>query len=194
MKKVLYCFLAQIGLFTVAHGYIEECGVEHNTCITTALTAGYVFKRDCLFQEIYGHGIVNVLTADGCYYFSNPWGLGAKISYWRASGRTTFVGKRSHVQEVPVTFYLRRLKEFRCRLSAYASLGGGFIWMQEKSCLGKIKHTYGIGEAEIGMSWPFWWCGSMTGAFRYLFPRQCFRRQKIDVGGFDLRAGFEFKF
>lgn len=194
MKKRIYCLLILMSLVTAAQGYTEEYEWEDDTRVTTALTAGYVFKHDCLFEEIYGHGIVNVITADGCYYVRKPWGIGAKISYWRASGRTTFLQKRTHLQEIPLTFYLRRLKEFRCGLKMYGSLGGGLIWIKEKSYQGSVHDTIGIGEAEFGLSYALWRRINFTSAFRYLFPRQCKYTKKNDVGGFDLRGGFEFQF
>ena len=58
----------------------------------------------------------------------------------------------------------------------------------------KIKLHKGIGEAEIGLNYPLCKHLNLTTAFRYLFPRQCLGDVKIDVGGFDLRAGLELFF
>lgn len=164
-------------------------------CFSGALTAGYVFKHnDCAFKKVYGHGLVNIITADGCYYPWECWGIGGKVSYWRAHGRTTFLKQCTHLQEVPLTFYLRRIEDFRCGLQLYASLGGGVIWMKEKSYLGHVKRHKGIGEVEVGLNYPMWHCLNFTSAFRYLFPRQSESCKKVDVGGFDLRAGIELPF
>ncbi len=193
MKKIIFPFLCIFSsLLPISlSGSTEQQG----SCFSTAFSAGYVFKHnDCIFKEVYGHGIVNVITADGCYYPCEQWGIGAKISYWRAHGRTTFLKKCSLLQEVPLTFYLRRMKDFRCGLQLYASLGGGIIWIKEKSYLGDLHLHKGIGEAEIGMNYPIWRCVNITSAFRYLFPRQSHCGTKMDVGGFDLRAGIGFQF
>jgi hypothetical protein len=168
---------------------------RHNH-FTGAFTAGYVFKHDDQFKRVYGPGIINVITGDGCYSWCQRWGVGAKVSYWMAHGRTTFFQRETFIQEVPVTAYLRLMKNFRWGLRLYASLGGGALWVQEKSYLGCNSKWHGIGEAEIGMNYSLHHRLNFTSAFRYLFPREtvcgtpCER--KVDVGGFDLRAGFSF--
>lgn len=166
---------------------------EQDSCFATAFTAGFVFKHDdCTFKEVYGRGIVNIITADGCYYFCKPWGIGAKVSYWRAHGCTMLLKQCSLLQEVPLTFYLRRIRDFQCGLQLYASLGGGVIWLKEKSYLGHVNFHKGVGEVEVGLNYPICHCLNVTGAFRYLFPRECQAGKKVDVGGFDLRAGIAF--
>lgn len=191
MKTIIFPFLLIFLLLPVS----LFGSTEQDLCsFSSAFSAGYVFKHDHLFKEVYGHGIVNIITADGCYYPWEQWGIGAKISYWRAHGRTTFLHKRSLLQEVPLTFYLRKIKDVRCNLQLYASLGGGVIWIKEKSYLGDQHLHKGIGEAEIGMNYLVWRCLNFTSAFRYLFPRQKHCGSKMDVGGFDLRAGIEFQF
>ena len=160
-----------------------------------AVTAGYVFKNnDDRFKDVYGHGVINAITGDFCYYPWERWGLGAKISYWRKKGRTSFLQLRSIIQEVPVTFYARLIKRFDCKLNLYASLGGGFIWLKEKSYLGTVRLTKGIGEVEVGLYYPIWRRLNITGAFRYLFPPQSHSCEKVRFGGFDLRAGIGFSF
>lgn len=188
MKKIIFL----LSLFpTIAMGTTIDI---HDTNFTGALTAGFVFKHnDHVFKEVYGVGIANAITADGCYRFWKHWAMGAKISYWLIHGHTTLFKRSSFIQEVPITAYVRGIYDLRCNLQLYASLGGGAIWLHEKSYLGKISFWKGIGEAEIGFNYPVWHCMTITSAFRYLFPRQSHCGScKIDVGGFDLRAGLGF--
>ena len=192
MKKTFLLFLVSWSLVTVA--VYGDALQKRDACLTTAFTAGYVFKQDCIFKEVYGHGLVNIITADACYYPWELWGLGAKVSYWRAHGRTTFLKQCSFLHEVPLTFYVRRITDFMCGLQAYASLGGGLVWIKEKSYLGKVRQHAGIGEVEFGLSYPLWRCIDITGALRYLFPRRSEWGQKVEVGGLDLRAGIGFSF
>lgn len=168
--------------------------LEHKKSWFTAITAGYVFKHDCAFKNVYGHGIVNVITADGCYYPWKHWGVGAKVSYWRAKGRTTFLRQRTLLQEMPFVIYLRGRKEFQCRLQLYGSLGGGIAWIKEKSYLPTERLHKGIGEVEIGINYPLWRCINIAGALRYLFPPQKQLCETIDIGGVDVRAGIGFSF
>lgn len=199
MKKIIFfsffiflSFLSNLSARQFDYVAFEE---EQDPCFTTAVSAGFVFKHDdCTFKEVYGHGIVNVITVDGCYYLCNPWGIGAKISYWRAKGCTTFLKQCSLIQEVPFTFYLRRITDFQCGVQLYASLGGGVIWTKEKSYLGCVKLHKAIGEVEVGLNYPVWCDLNITGAFRYLFPRQSQAGKKIDIGGCDLRAGLAYDF
>ncbi len=168
--------------------------VERRKRDFTAFSAGYVFKNDCAFKDVYGHGMINAITADFCYYPWKHWGFGGKLSYWRAKGHTTFLEQCTLAQEVPVTLYLRAMKEFQCRLQLYGSLGGGFAWIKEKSYLGNV-HTYkGIGELEVGLNYPLWRYINVVGAARYIFPPQKQSGDTIDVGGVDLRAGIGFVF
>ena len=168
-----------------------------DTCFTGAFTAGYVFKyNDCWFKEVYGTGMVNAITFDGCY---NPWeyvGFGTKVSYWLAKGETTFQKRSTHLYEVPWTFYVRGMGHLKCNLRLYGSLGGGPVWIKEKSYLGTVSVTKGLGEAEIGAVYPVWSHLIVTGAFRLLFPCQslCDGGPTVNIGGCDLRAGIGFAF
>jgi len=194
MKKIMF-FPYFLVLCAVLITFSNTASENANSCcFNTAFTAGYVFKHDCRFKEVYGHGVVNAITGDICYYPWEVWGVGAKLSYWRAKGRTNFLKLRSIIQEVPVTLYARRIKDFNCCLQLYASLGGGFVWVKEKSYLGTAKAYKGIGEVEVGLNYPIWCCMNLTTAFRYLFPSQCYSGKKANVGGFDLRAGIGFSF
>lgn len=195
MKKILFFFIALLPLVPL-HLYGND--VEKDNKYDLAFSAGYVFKTESQFKDVYGHGIINALTGDFCYYRWDVWGLGAKISYWRKKGRTSFLQQRSIIQQVPITFYARRVKRFDSGLQLNASLGAGLIWTKEKSYLGKVKQTKGIGEVEVGLQYPIWRSLNIVGAFRYLFPKQ---RQSKDcgcdrvvVGGLDLRAGLGFSF
>lgn len=191
MKNSIFLVIASL---VVSMNLCGETDALDNPCFTTALTAGYAFKRDCIFKEVYNHGVVNAITADGCYYPWDLWGIGAKVSYWRAHGRTTFLKKCTLLQEVPFTVYARRMFNVLCDLRLYASLGAGFVWMKEESYLGRVRTVKGVGEIEVGATYPLWRCLGITGAFRYLFPRQKQCGQKVQVGGYDLRAGLELAF
>ena len=192
MKKIRV-ILTCVFISGVSAGAAKDGDEKQDYRLSTALTAGFVFKHDdCIFKQVYGRGIVNVITADNCYYFWKPLGVGAKISYWRAHGCTTFLRQCSFLQEIPLTFYLRALADLDCGLQLYASLGGGVIWIREKSYLGCVRLHKGIGEVEAGLHYPLAGCFNVTGAFRYLFPRQTLCGQKTDVGGFDVRAGIAF--
>ena len=168
----------------------------HATYYTTALTSGYVFKQGDNSKKVYGHGIVDVLTFDNCYYPLKHLGVGAKLSYWRGTGHTDFLRMPTLLQQVPVTFYLRGMKEFDCHVRLYGSFGGGVTWVQEKSYLGNTSSAKGLGEIEVGLGWSFWRFLSLTAAVRYLFPPQSVHhsQHKVDVGGCDLRAGIECAF
>ncbi len=200
MKKIMFCF-------SLCMLFISSLLLSKNTEIeslpyTLAFSSGYVFKNDCLFKDIYGFGAINVITTDFCYYPWHVWGLGAKVSYLRAKGHTSFLSFCTLMQEVPVTFYARRAHNFDCGLQLYGSLGGGFALIKEKSYLATITAYKGVGEIEVGLHYKLWECLNFTSAFRYLFPRQFLNcnkceaaeHTKIDVGGCDLRAGFSFLF
>jgi hypothetical protein len=193
MKQILYSSFC-ILLFGVATQFLADHYETQSSCFDAAFSAGYVFKNDDRFKDVYGHGMVNVITGDGCFY---PWehgGIGAKLSYWRATGKTTFLKFHSLLQEVPVTVYVRGRKNFECDVQLYGSLGAGFAWIQEKSYLGNVRFYKAIGELEVGFNYPICPCVNITTAVRYLFPPQSRLGERIDVGGFDLRAGIGFSF
>lgn len=193
MKKII-CLLFVLCVSTInvfAPRILSEADSPRGTF---ALTTGYLFKNDCRFKEVYGHGMQNIITADLVSYPWNFWGMGLKASYLHAIGKTTFLQFCTKLQEVPLTFSFRRLLVFKHNIEMYASLGGGFTWIHEKSYLECIKMYKGIGDVEVGFNYPIYKCLKLTTAFRYLFPPQCFCRLNIDVGGVDLRAGFLFEF
>ena len=189
MKKII-CLILLLGSTYIFSNPKKE------PRFSTALTAGYVFKNESNFKNVYGPGVANAITADLCYYFYHKWGLGTKVSYWLNHGKTTLLKQRTDLQEVPLTFYIRRAHDFDCGLRIYLSLGGGVIWLKEKSYLGSEKLTKGIGEVEIGLNYTIWRFIGITGAFRYLFPSQSQHHhgKKVEVGGLDLRAGIGFSF
>lgn len=193
MKRTVH-FLLSVFLLLLSLDALAHESQEKSSSFVTAASAGYVFKNDCTFKDVYGHGMVDVLTVDGCYYPWEMWGFGAKVSYWRAHGKTTFLKECTLLQEVPVTVYARIMKEFNSGLQLYASLGGGFTWIKEKSYFGNVHIYKGIGEIETGIYYPVWRCVNITGAFRYLFPPQNQQGHTIDVGGCDLRVGIGFSF
>lgn len=174
--------------------YAYRSTSEQDTCFSTAFSAGYVFKHDCAFKQVYGKGMINAITADACYYPWNSWAFGAKVSYWRSSGHTTFLCQRTLAQQVPVTLYVKKVKEFACRLRTYLSLGGGIAWIQEKSYLSCVSVHKGIAEVEVGLHYNLWNCLEIMGAVRYLFPRQSRCCVTVDVGGADLRTGLGVSF
>lgn len=195
MKKILNFLLLFSCLLSTRAVSAVIASKNADSRFTKALTAGYVFKSDCAFKQVYGPGIVNVITGDWCYYPWDMFGIGAKLSYWRAKGETSSLRRDSLIQEVPFTAYLRGRKDVGCNLELYASLGGGGIWIKEKSYLGKAHKTKGIGEAELGLNYSM--CGrwNFTSAFRYLFPYQGINgSNKIAVGGYELRGGIGYSF
>lgn len=190
MKKIIFLLL----LFTTTFHSLNSC----ENSFYTNFSAGYVFKHDTDFKEVYGSGLANLITADFCYSRCGKWGIGTKVSYWRAHGKTTFLKQRTTLKEIPLTFYLRAIKDI-CSLQMYASLGGGIVWIKEKSYLGERKIHKGVGEAEIGLNYMVRECFNLTSALRYLFPAQrvCKKNvcdHKIDIGGLDLRLGIGFSF
>ncbi len=195
-KNIFTIFLFTVSALCTSSFCLAAQEEEENCSFSSvAFTTGYVFKHDHIFKEVYGHGIQNVITADACYYPKELWGIGAKLSYWRARGKTTFYKQCTCLREIPLTFYLRRLFDSCYEgLQGYASLGAGAIFIKEKSYLGRVKRTKGIGELELGFNYQT--CGDLdiTGAFRYLFPREKIRGQKHDVGGFDFRAGIGYSY
>jgi hypothetical protein len=193
MKKILYFSFFMLLLGAGAE-LVAESSEREPSCFDLDFTAGYAFKNDSRFKEVYGHGMINMITGDGCFY---PWkhgGIGAKMSYWRTKGKTTFMEYRSIIREIPVTVYARGRKNFSCGLELHGSLGAGFAWIKEKSYLGHVQFYKGLGELEAGLRYPIWRCIEFTAAVRYLFPPQVFRCEKVDVGGVDLRAGIGFSF
>lgn len=160
-----------------------------------AFTTGYVFKHDKNdFRDNFNNGIQNIITVDGCYYFLPNIGVGTKVSYWSTKKHGTFLNNPAKLQEVPLTFYLRTLVYPGKSLQLYTSLGGGAIFLVEKELQKTVKESKGIGEFEIGLNLFLMQNLAITGAFRYLFPRETFNKQKADIGGFDLRAGIGFSF
>ncbi|MCX5924596.1 MAG: hypothetical protein NTZ68_04185 [Candidatus Dependentiae bacterium] len=195
MKKIIWFFVFLYvcipSLKLAAHLKLSDA---ESPKFSSAFTAGYVFKNDCRFKDVYGLGMVNVITGDFVYYPWDFWGLGLKTSYWRAKGRTTLLNLCTKLEEIPLTFTVKRLVIFKHDIEFYGSLGGGVVWMREKSELECVKMLKGIGEVEIGLNYPICNHFKFTTAFRYLFPRQYVGCSKIDVGGADLRAGFELVF
>lgn len=192
MKKIL--FLSYCILSSTLSPHLLGNTTEDTKPYSIAFSAGYVFKHDHVFKQVYGHGIPNLITVDSCYYPWDLWGIGVKVGFWRAKGHTTFLKQHTLLHQIPLTFYLRRIKDFQCGLQAYASLGGGIVWIKEKSYLGRAHRHKGIGELEVGINYPLWCSTNVTGAFSYLFPHQFQSCKKADVGGFELRAGIEFSF
>ncbi len=185
MKKYLFLLT-----FFISSAWGEE-SCSHNN-FDFALSSGYIWKNDPYFKKVYGSGIPDIITADACYYPWHHWGFGIKTSYWHATGKTTYLKKKTHLQEVPLIFYVRA--KTGNHLQAYASLGGGAIFVTEKSYLGKAKDTVGIGEAEVGINYLPCKHFYITGAFRYLFPKTTINKERYNFGGYGLRAGLGFSY
>lgn len=190
MKKILLVSIAFLSVITC----IVSAAQEDYTRWSTALTSGYVFKHNARFKQVYGQGIVNILTGDGYYYFCEHWGLGAIIGYWRAQGATNFLQQPTLLQQVPATIAGKGKYEFDCGVQLYGALGAGFIWTKENSYLDNTGFFKGIGTLEAGITYSVYHCFEITGAFRYLFPPQKQAYHTVDIGGCDLRAGIEFSF
>lgn len=210
MKKIVFCVMiaATLGIQSeealvvtteesaVIATKAPECAIESccSPCRVVAFTAGYVFKpHDAIFRDVYGVGMGNIITIDMNQRVWEYLSFGAKVSYWLAAGHTTFVRRRAILQEIPLTAYIRAQKDTCHGFSLYASIGGGAVWSHEKSYLGKTSFWKGIGEAEVGLNYP-WRCVQLTTACRYLFPRQKIGINKATVGGVDLRAGIGISF
>jgi len=164
--------------------------------IDVAVTTGYIWKNDCRFKEIYGEGIQDVITVDVCGWFSECFGIGLKGSYWEAEGRTPVCRLHTNVHEIPLIGYVRREIEFDCTFAAYASLGGGIIFVREKSELGKVNTDTWGGEAEIGLNYYFFKNFYLTTAFRYLYFKKKIAGidERADFGGYGLRGGLGISF
>src|SRR5579859_362679 len=169
MKKIIIVSLF-IFLFS-SHLLSNACEIKKSYFIG-ALTTGFVFKNDHIFKKVYGSGMANAITADVCYSRCNIWGIGAKVSYWLMSGKTTFIERDTFLQEVPITVYVRGMLDLERGLRLYGSLGVGAAWIKEKSYLGHVHTWKGLGELEVGFNYPYWNHVNFTTAFRYLFPPQ----------------------
>lgn len=155
-----------------------------------AFTSGYIWKNDHNFKQTYGNGIPDYITADACFYPLTYAGVGVKTSYWEAKGKTMNMNQPAKLYEVPLIGYLRL--RYGYWLQGYVSLGGGAIFLKEKSYLGVVTQIVGIGEAEIGFNYFPHTNFYLTGAFRYLFPRQKSSGETVDFGGYGLRGGIGF--
>lgn len=189
MNRVIFCLAIFVILFFFKNISSNECCPNR---FDVALTTGYVWKTDSCFKQVYGKGIQDVITFDGCYRPLDHLGVGIKTSYWQATGKTTARKKHTKIWEVPLLVYLRGI--IGEKLQGYASLGGGVIFSQEKSYLGKVKKIAGIAEAEVGMNYYFYQDLYVTGAFRCLFPKTKKCGERVQLGGYGLRAGLGISF
>ncbi|MBY0110181.1 MAG: hypothetical protein K2X90_03665 [Candidatus Babeliaceae bacterium] len=187
-KQYLFLILFFLPLF--CNKARQNLKKQDFTKFNLTFTTGYVFKHDDdFFKERFKNGIQNIITVDGCYYFLPAIGIGSKVSYWATKSHGTFLNNPAKLQEVPLTFYLRTIFYSWKNLQLYTSLGGGAIFLAEKNYQEAIKTSKGIGEFELGLNIFLGRYFDISGAFRYLFPRETFNNQKADIGGFDLRAG-----
>jgi len=185
-KKIIISLLLCISALMKAY---SECELSD---FDLAFTSGFVIKDDHFFKRVYGSGVIDVITADACYY---PWthgGIGLKTSYWERNGETTVLKERTKLHEVPLIAYMRG--RFGTRVQGYFSLGGGVIFIHEKSYLGCVSTRSAVAEAEIGINWHIHSSVYLTVATNILFPAKKYYGCKIDVGGYGLRAGIGFSF
>lgn len=191
MKVCLFFFT----LSSVLFGITEYCPPKippsfcpYIPCCDVAISTGYIWKRDRLFQEAYGRGIQDVITVDGCCRIWRFLGMGVKSGYWKAQGKAAVCHKE--ISEIPILCYLRG--KIGCTFQAYVSLGGGLIFVEEKSCLGHAKEYPWGGEVEAGLKYYFFRSCYLTTALRYLFfPTS---KEKGDFGGYGIRAGIGISF
>jgi hypothetical protein len=157
-----------------------------------AATSGFIWKHDTNFKQIYGQGIQDAITLDACCGVWPYVGFGVQGSYWRARGKTLILRNPTHLHEIPVIGYVRA--QVGGRVQGFVSLGGGTIFVKEKSYLGTVRKRTGIGEVELGTNIYFYKNLYLTGVFRYLFPRGTVCYTTTDLGGYGLRAGFGVTF
>jgi hypothetical protein len=185
-KKIL--ILAVLGIPAVTYTYSECDGSNFDL----AFSSGFVWKNDDLFKCVYGSGIVNAITVDGCYYPCTYGGVGLKTAYWGKKGETTILKQCTKLREVPLIAYLKA--RIGTWLQGYISLGGGVIFVREKSYLGCASTATGIGEAEVGINCHILHSFYITVAANALFPSTKINGHKAIVGGYGLRAGIGFSF
>ncbi len=183
-----FIFLILLFIFLSAHAYKPA----DFSLFDLAFTSGYIWKHDSIFKQVYGNGIPDFITVDACCYPLPYAGTGIKTSYWQAKGKTTCLKAHTKLQEVPLISYVRA--RFGYWLQGYVSLGGGAIFIREKSYLGTVHKTVGISEAEIGFNYFPHPNVYLTSACRYLFPRQKSAGNKADFGGVGLRGGIGFSY
>lgn len=188
MKKIYFLSILFFAM-PCLDAYHKVCDTS---CFDLAFTSGFIWKHDKIFKEVYGHGIPDLITVDACYYPCNYGGIGIKTSFWEKKGRTACLKQCTKLQEVPLIGYLRA--RIGTWLQGYASLGGGAIFVKEKSYLGSVRTNVGIGEAEVGLNYYPHENVYLTGAFRCLFPRKTCDGDEIDFGGFGLRGGIGFSY
>lgn len=189
MKNKLLIILMTVPTFALGEEYADCFSKD----FSFALTSGFVFKRDEHFKKVYGRGIIDIITADLCCYQWNHIGLGIKSSYWRQKGKTTVLKNHATIQEIPLIGYIRAPFGSH-KAQGYVSLGGGCIFLKEKSPIGKVHAHTGIGEAELGFNYCFHTRFYLTGASRVLFTKQTIHGTCADVGGIGLRAGLGVTF
>ena len=195
MKKLLLLLFISSPLLCNKARQVANVATAATTHWNIAFTSGYVFKHDKNdFKENFNNGIPNIITVDCYYNFLESLAVGTKVSYWKTKTHGTFLINPAKLQEVPLTFYLRTNLNQGKSFQPYISLGGGAIFLAEKNYQESIKTSKGIGEFELGLNWFLIRNFSITGAFRYLFPRETFNKQKADIGGFALRAGIGFSY
>lgn len=187
MKKIILTILIYLNSAVLLADLAKQ-DLKWQGCFT----AGYVFKHDQVFKQVYGPGIANLITGDLCYALPQSWGLGGKLSYWRAHGETDFLEMPTVLHEVPITLYICKMHNFDSGRQIYGSLGGGVICIKETSYLGQVVLHNGIGEVEVGFSTPLWCRCKLTSALRYLFPSYTKCDTKASIGGLELRAGLGF--
>jgi hypothetical protein len=189
MKKLCILLLYSIPLFCASTN-------SENSFSTfdLAATTGYVWKTDSHFKQVYGNGIQNVITIDGCYWPFRHFGVGIQNGYWLAHGKTTVSKRSTRVWEVPLNFYLQgRIGHL---LQLHGSLGTGVIFVNEKSYLGTVSQQAWSGEAEAGIDYYFFKRAYLAFAVQYLYARKEIKEthNQADFGGVNVSGGIGISF
>jgi hypothetical protein len=187
MKKI---YILTILAFISINMHAQRCAPS---IFDLVFTSGFIWKVDRVFKEVYGVGIPDLITVDGCYYLSDYFGIGIKTSYWERKGKEIIPDQPPKIQEVPLITYLRARVGYG--IQGYISLGGGATFVKENRDPIHFKKAVGIGEVEAGINYYIHRFSYFSCAFRYLFPRQSFEETTLtDFGGLGLRVGLAFSY
>lgn len=184
MKKLFFLLFYSVPLL---------CASKDST-FDLAATTGYVWKTDSQFKQVYGKGIQDIITIDGCYWPFRYLGVGIQSGYWLAHGKTTISKRPTRLWEVPLNLYLQG--RIGRSFQLHASLGTGVIFVNEKSYLGNVSHQTWSGEAEVGMNYYFFKQAYLTVDLQYLYARKKISEthERADLGGLNARGGIGVSF
>ena len=189
MKKLFFLLL-----FSIPSLCISANSENFLSIFDLTATTGYVWQSDSHFKQVYGKGIQDVITIDGCYWPFRHFGIGIQGSYWLANGKTTILKKSTRLWEVPLNLYLEgRIGQM---FQLHGSLGTGIIFVNEKSYLGSVSHQAWSGEAEVGIDYYFFKKSYLSAALQYLYSGKEISetQERVALGGLNLRAGIGISF